>query len=84
MSYHPTLNIDQLPDSAYLRESQLVSSFSKEITGLLPFSSSTLWRKVSEGSFPKPYRIGARMTAWKIGEIRQWLSQQPQYKGRGH
>lgn len=79
MSKHSLSKFDALPDTAYLRESQLVSSPKEpDLLALLPFSSSTLWRKVSEGSFPKPYRIGARMTAWKIGEIRQWLSQQPQ------
>ncbi|WP_424540839.1 helix-turn-helix transcriptional regulator [Simplicispira metamorpha] len=27
-------------------------------------------------SFPAPVRLGAAITAWKVGDIRQWLAAQ--------
>lgn len=68
---------DQLPDSAYLRVSQLVQSPKRpDSTAPLPFSEPTLWRKVKNGSFPKPHRLGTRITAWKVGQVREWMQAQ--------
>lgn len=55
-----------LPDSALLRERQLVGH-------VLPFASPTLWRRVKCGEFPQPVRLPGRITAWKWGDVRQWL-----------
>ena len=68
---------DQLPDCALLRESQLVPSSKRPgVHALLPFSAPTLWRKVKAGQFPKPLKLGPRITAWRCGDVRQWLVQQ--------
>jgi len=45
---------------------------------LLPFSAATLWRRVRDGSFPAPLRLGKRITAWRVGDVRAWLSAQAQ------
>ncbi|WP_413454054.1 helix-turn-helix transcriptional regulator [Erwinia persicina] len=42
----------------------------------LPFSSATLWRRVASGTFPKPIKISARITAWRAEEVKEWISQQ--------
>jgi len=63
-----------LADSAYVREAQLVQGNSRPAsTAPLPFSSPTLWRKVKAGTFPKPVKLSARVTAWKVGNVRAWL-----------
>ena len=68
---------ETLPDSAYIRERHLVAHPSRPgVIGLLPFSASTLWRKVSAGQFPRPQKLGARISAWKVADIRAWLAQQ--------
>jgi hypothetical protein len=46
----------------------------KRLLGLLAFSAPTLWRKVKAGTFPKPIKLGANMTAWKVEEVHQWMS----------
>lgn len=68
---------DQLPDSAFIREAQLVQS-SKRPGGNepLPFSAPTLWRKVKDGSFPKPHKLGTQITAWRVSEVREWMAAQ--------
>jgi prophage regulatory protein len=38
-------------------------------------SLSQLKRKVKDGSFPKPIRIGARRVAWVEAEIDAWIDQ---------
>lgn len=74
---HRIPSFDELPDSAFIRESQLVRSPKRPETATpLPFSGPTLWRKVSAGTFPKPVKLGDRITAWKVQEVRAWLAKQ--------
>lgn len=74
----PAINpsvFDALPDSALLREAQLVPSPKRpHAAPVLPFSGATLWRKVRDGSFPKPLKLSAGVTAWRVGDVRQWLN----------
>ena len=68
---------DALPDSAYIRESQLVQSPKRPDTPApLPFSAPTLWRKVTAGTFPKPIKLSERVTAFKVGDVRAWMTAQ--------
>ena len=70
-------NFDTLPDSAFIRESQLVQSPKRpEISAPLPFSAPTLWRKVKAGTFPKPIKLSSRITAWRVGDVRAWIATQ--------
>ena len=73
---HPSV-FDAMPDGGYVREAQLVPSPKRP--GLpvpLPFSAPTLWRKVREGTFPKPIKLSDRVTAWNVGTVRAWLTAQ--------
>lgn len=68
-------SFDTLPDSAFIREAQLVQSPKRPgATAPLPFSAPTLWRKVKDCTFPKPHRLSERVTAWKVGEVRAWMA----------
>ena len=69
---------DRLPDSAWLRESQLVRSPNNPDSEVapLPFSAPTLWRMVKDGRFPKPTKLSARVTAWQAGQVRAWMRAQ--------
>lgn len=68
---------DHLADAAYVREAQLVPSPKRPGTpAVLPFSSPTLWRKVAAGTFPKPVKLSARVTAWRVADIRAWMAAQ--------
>lgn len=70
---------DELPDSAFIREAQLVQSPKRPgIPAPLPFSAPTLWRKVKAGTFPKPSKLSKRVTAWKMGDVRAWMAAQCQ------
>lgn len=68
---------DHLPDSAFLREADLVRSPKRpHATTPLPFSAPTLWRKVKAGTFPKPIKLSERVTAFKVGDVREWIAAQ--------
>lgn len=70
-------SFDTLPDSALIRESCLVQSPKRpDRPAPLPFSGATLWRKVKAGTFPKPIKLGAKITAFRVGEVRAWLNSQ--------
>ncbi|MGQ0728900.1 helix-turn-helix transcriptional regulator [Acidovorax sp.] len=72
---HKIPSLDTLPDSAFIREAQLVQSPKRpDATAVLPFSAPTLWRKVKAGTFPKPHRLSDRVTAWKVGDVRAWIN----------
>ncbi|HEX9588927.1 MAG TPA: AlpA family phage regulatory protein [Bradyrhizobium sp.] len=55
-----------MPATGYMRQSQLIPA-------IFPFSSATLWRKVKEGTFPKPIKLAPRITAWRVEDIRELL-----------
>lgn len=65
----------ELPLSGYVRQTDLVGRPSKSIRGIIPFSPSTLWRMVAAGEFPKPVKLSARCTAWRVEDIREWMAQ---------
>ena len=44
----------------------------KARTGL---SRSTIYLRISEGTFPKPVSLGARAVCWIDLEIQEWLNQ---------
>ncbi|GAA4417834.1 helix-turn-helix transcriptional regulator [Acidovorax lacteus] len=70
-------SFDDLPDSALARQSQLVRDpkYPARPTPL-PFSPATFWRKVKDGTFPQPVKLGARITAWRVGDVRRWIAAQ--------
>ena len=55
-----------MPATGYMRQSQLIPA-------IFPFSSATLWRKVKAGTFPKPVKLGPRITAWRVEDISELL-----------
>jgi prophage regulatory protein len=46
------------------------------ITEILPFSATTLWRKVKSGDFPAPIKLGSTMNAWKAEDVAAWIKKQ--------
>lgn len=66
MAKQQTQKQGELPATGYVRESQLIPH-------IIPFSSSTLWRKVKNQTFPAPRKLSARVTAWSVDSIREWM-----------
>lgn len=47
----------------------------KQLLPILGFSAPTLWRKVRDGSFPKPVKLSSNITAWSKAEILLWIEE---------
>jgi predicted DNA-binding transcriptional regulator AlpA len=77
-------SFDALPDSAYIRAARLVTDPRRpDVPAPLPFSAPTLWRKVKERTFPAPVKLSDRVTAWRVGDVREWLRQRVPPQGAG-
>lgn len=63
------MHSQKLPATGFLRQAQLIG-------GILPVGSSTLWRWVRAGTFPKPVKLSAGVTAWRCEDVRAWLDRQ--------
>ncbi len=57
----------------YIRIKQLATKAGRP--GYLPISSTTIWRLVKKGAFPKPVKLGNSILAWKCIEVDQWLAE---------
>ena len=42
----------------------------------VPVSDTTLWRRVKDGTFPKPVRISTNAVAWRSTDIDEWIANQ--------
>ncbi len=46
------------------------------VLACVPFSATTLWRRVKKQTFPAPVKLSERVTAWRAEDVRQWLAAQ--------
>ena len=54
-----------LPSSGFVRLGAILAP-----RGPIPVSKSTWWAGVKDGRFPRPLKLGPRITVWRVEEIR--------------
>jgi predicted DNA-binding transcriptional regulator AlpA len=54
-----------LPETGLLRLSSILAP-----RGPIPVGKSTWWDGVKSGRFPQPVKLGPRVTAWRVEDIR--------------
>lgn len=59
-------NFDSLPDSANVRL--------PVVAALFACAGVTVWRRVKAGTLPAPRKLGARVTAWNVADLRRALA----------
>jgi prophage regulatory protein len=47
-----------------------------DVLATLGISKSTLYRLIGAGQFPKPFKLGERLNAWRVETIEAWLNAQ--------
>ena len=47
----------------------------KQVTDMIGFSRSEIYRLLSLGRFPVQIRIGERAVAWRSDEIQRWIDE---------
>ncbi len=56
------MNKHSFPETGFVRLPEVLKVF--------PVSKSTWWAGVKDGRFPKPVKLGQKITAWRVQDIR--------------
>ncbi|MEN8260000.1 MAG: AlpA family phage regulatory protein [Pseudomonadota bacterium] len=61
-----------LPETGYVRLTQIIGNpkSNPPTPPTFPVSKSTWWAGVKSGRFPQPVKLGPRITAWRVEDIR--------------
>ncbi len=60
------MNYQILPETGFMRLHEVLKVF--------PVSKSTWWAGVKDGRYPKPIKLGPKMTAWRVEDIRKLIA----------
>jgi hypothetical protein len=65
----------QLPETGFLRLSHIIGDAKAvpPIPPIIPVKKSCWWAGVKSGLFPKPVKLGPRVTAWRVEDIRSLI-----------
>ena len=68
--------MSQLPETGFLRLPQIIGNPKSEppIPALIPVKKSCWWAGVKSGRFPQPVKLGPRVTAWRVEDIRTLIA----------
>jgi predicted DNA-binding transcriptional regulator AlpA len=58
-----------LPEAGFVRLSGILAPH-----GPIPVSKSTWWAGVKSGRYPSPVKLGPRITAWRVEDIRRLIA----------
>lgn len=64
----------QIPETGFLRLPQIVGDKKNNIPAILPIGKSTFLKRVKDGVFPAPVRLGERTVAWKVEDIKALIA----------
>jgi len=64
----PSKAASELPLEGFVRAGTLAK--------VLGVAVVTVWRWTASGKLPKPVKLSERVTAWRAGEIRDWMNAQ--------
>jgi prophage regulatory protein len=62
-------NNSHFPDTGFVRLGSILAP-----KGPIPLSKSTWWAGVKSGRFPKPVKLGPRITVWRVDDIRELIA----------
>lgn len=51
-----------------------------DVTRITALSRSTVYRRVAEGRFPLPVRLGGRASAWPSAALQEWIDNPEGYR----
>ena len=58
------------PETGFVRLSAILAP-----RGPIPVSRSTWWAGVKTGRYPAPVKLGPRITAWRVSDIRKLIDE---------
>lgn len=68
--------MNQLPETGFLRIKQIIGDPTAEppIPPIIPVKKSCWWQMVKDGRAPQPVKLGPRVTAWRVDQIRAMIA----------
>jgi prophage regulatory protein len=64
----------KLPETGFVRLPQVL--------GVYPVCKSTWWQGIKDGRYPKPVKLAARVSAWRVEDIRALIEKKNNLKSR--
>ena len=61
--------VSTLPEIGFVRLPQILA--------VIPVGPTTWWEGVKTGRYPQPVKLSPRCTAWRVEEIREFISGMP-------
>ena len=70
------MTLHQLPETGFLRLPQIIGNPKAEppVPAIIPVKKSCWWEGVKTGRFPKPVKLGPRVTVWRVEDIRDLIA----------
>ena len=59
---------NDLPKTGFLRLPAIIGR-----NGLIPVTKSTWWAGIKTGRYPKPVKLSARISAWRVEDVRAFI-----------
>lgn len=59
--------MEHLPETGFIRL--------REVLTVIPVGKTCWWEGVKSGRFPKPVKLSARCTAWRVEDIRKLIQE---------
>lgn len=63
-------NAEMFPRTGFVRLRDILAP-----AGPIPVSKSTWWQGIRDGRFPKPLKLGKRVTVWRAEDIHRLIEQ---------
>ena len=67
--------IEAKGEHSFIRQPRVLAEYA-------PFSASTLWRKIKDGTFPSPIKLSPAVTAWKVKDLVEWQANPMTYNSK--
>ena len=66
-----------LPETGFLRLWNILGDSKSDppTPAIIPVSKSTWWAGVKSGRYPRPIKLGPRISAWRVEDIRKLISE---------
>lgn len=49
----------------------------RDVTNMTKLGSSTIYRKMDAGAFPRPVNLGGNVVRWRMSDVQQWITGLP-------
>lgn len=76
-THHEIARASTIPETGFVRLSQIIGNPKAEppVPPIIPVGKSHWWEGVRSGRYPKPVKLGPRITAWRVEDIRALIAE---------